>query len=674
MSTPVPPQPAPSWKITAQEILDRTNKAIEQNRKIDDEIGAEANPTFENVILKYARAEDTEQAVVTPLVFYQRVHEDKDLRDASLKADQLLQDYYIEAGTREDVYKNVRKVYDNLPKDLDPESKRLVEKIELKYRRNGLALPKEQRDKVVALRKELSNTTIEFSKNLDSEDGYLLFTREELDGLPERVFEQLEKQDDGKFKMTFKMPDVQPVLQYAKNGATRKQVFVGYENRVTANSELLARAVRLRAEIAQLLGYKTHADYVLEERMAKNASNVRDFLTNLRQKLDAKGKEEVQKLLELKNKDLQARGLPTEDKLYSWDTRFYDNLLLEQEYKVDHEKISEYFPMERAINGMLAIFESIFSLQFTEVPKDSDQRKVWHDDVRQYSVWKTESGKPEFLGWFYLDLHPRPNKYGHAANFSLSSGYYDDNGNRVFPVTALVCNFTKPTANKPSLLKHSEVTTFFHELGHGIHDLVGDAKYSRFNGNSVDWDFVEAPSQMLEFWTWNKDQIKELSGHYQDESKKMDDELIESLVKSKHVNGALFTLRQLHFGMFDQELHTKSPEEAAKLNICELYNRMRQEISHVDQGDQQQVHGYSTIGHFMGGYDAGYYGYLWSEVFAADMYYTKFKANPLDPVAGMEYRTKIIGRGGSRDQDENLRDFLGREPSNAAFLEELGIN
>lgn len=679
----IPPQPAPRWTITADDITRKAEQIIQENRAVDDKIAQEANPTFENVFLRAAKVEDEQQTVISPLTFYQRVSPDAALREASTKAEEILEEYFIEAGTREDVYNNIKKVFNELPRDrLDDESIRFAEKVEQRYRRNGLGLKdKAERDRVTAMRKELSTVTIQFAKNLDNENGYLDFTEEELAGVPQRVLDQFEKQSDSKLRVTYKMPDVQPVLKYARHSATRKRLFVGFENRCaeSGNVELVERAVRLRADIAKALGYAHHADYVLEERMAKDGATVKAFLDDLRKKLDKGGKEEVDALLKLKLDFLKEQGMSTEgeDKLYTWDTRFFDNLLLEREYQVDDQKISEYFPVEQTVSGMLQLFEKLFSLEFIEVTNQSQGKSVWHPDVRQYSVWSTsENDKDPFVGWFYLDLHPRPNKYGHAANFSLSKGYKDPaDGKRIsYPVTALVCNFSKPTETTPSLLKHDEVTTLFHELGHGIHDLVGDAKFSRFSGNSVDWDFVEAPSQMLEFWTWDHNQLKSLSGHYTDPSKKLDDSLINSLVRAKHVNGALFFLRQLHFGIFDQTLHTTTPEEAKSIDVAALWNDLRQEIAHLSQGDQQRVHGYSSFGHIMGGYDAGYYGYLWSEVFATDMFYTRFKANPIDPAVGMEYRNKVIGKGGSVDQALLLKDFLGREPNNDAFLQELGVN
>jgi saccharolysin len=235
-------------------------------------------------------------------------------------------------------------------------------------------------------------------------------------------------------------------------------------------------------------------------------------------------------------------------------------------------------------------------------------------------------------------------------------------------VTALVCNFSKPTPTRPSLLRHSEVVTFFHELGHGIHDLVGQAKYARFSGHKVGRDFVEAPSQMLEFWTWNEAQLKELSGHYKS-GEELSDDLIDSLIRSKHANAGTFYSRQLFFGLFDFTLHTTNEP----LDIAKVWNDLKVQITFMDQGGIIS-HGYSSFGHLAGGYDAGYYGYLWSEVFAADMYYTRFKADPLNNKAGIDYREKVIGRGGTADANEYLKDFLGREPNNDAFFREIGAD
>lgn len=282
------------------------------------------------------------------------------------------------------------------------------------------------------------------------------------------------------------------------------------------------------------------------------------------------------------------------------------------------------------------------------------------------------------MGYLYLDLHPRPGKYGHAANFSLQPGFSYPNGTRRYPATALVCNFSKPTPTKPSLLKHDEVVTLFHELGHGIHDLAGRTKYSRFHGTSVVRDFVEAPSQMLENWCWTPSQLKSLSQHYETKEP-IPDDLIAKQISVKHVNDALFNLRQLHFGIFDMTIHTPASHEDAKaIKFSELYNDLRIKITGLKGPESFGMgsgwgSGQATFGHLIGGYDAGYYGYLSSQVYSTDMFYTVFKKDPMDPKEGRRYRHMVLEKGGSQDEMTTLEAFLGRKPSTESFYRELGL-
>ncbi|KAK9374977.1 uncharacterized protein V1513DRAFT_444249 [Lipomyces chichibuensis] len=664
MTIKTPPQAPPTWTHTPEQIKAEATAVIDTAKKLHDQVAAIEGPTFESVIKVLAAADNVRYGQINQLSFYHHVSGDKQVRDSSTKAEELFRDFDIEAGMREDLYKVVNAVFEQHP-DVDPESKRLLEKMNLDFTRNGLALPKEKRDELKILQKKVSNLEVAYNKNLGEETGYILFTREELAGVPEDTISQFANVD-GKYKMTYKYPDIFPVMKYAQNPDTRRRAFVGDQNKVIENCDLLIQAVKLRADIAAILGYKTHAAYVLEERMAKSPESVITFLNDLRDKLAGAGKTEIAKLLKLKAKDLEALGLPGDDSFNVWDYRYYDRLLLETEYEVDAQKIAEYFPMQSTVEKMLGIFETLFSLKFVEVT--GDERSVWHEDCKQFAVWKDDSGEDEFVGWLYFDLHPREGKYGHAANFNLSPGYTDKDGKRVYPVTALVCNFSKPSANKPSLLKHDEVVTFFHELGHGIHDLVSMTKFGRFHGTNVARDFVEAPSQMLEYWCWQKNELKNLSSHYLEPSKTIDDDLIEKIVKSKHVNGGLFNLRQLHFAMFDMTLHTSD----GSIDVTKAWNEMREDISLMQQGNET-TYGYASFGHLMGGYDSGYYGYLWSQVFAADIFYSKFLAAPMNTTAGLQYRDTILRPGGAKEEIDNLKELLGREPNNVAFLRELGV-
>jgi metallopeptidase MepB len=330
--------------------------------------------------------------------------------------------------------------------------------------------------------------------------------------------------------------------------------------------------------------------------MAKTPKTVLDFLGDLKGKLAAGGVKEIEHLLALKKKDHEARNLPFDGNYYLWDHRFYDRMLVEQEYSIDENAIAEYFPLTSTVAGMLRIFEELFGLVFVELTAE-DRKRIsstgkaediaWHEDVIIFSVWDDESEGNGFVGYLYLDLHPRPGKYGHAANFSLQPGFLKVDGTRRYPATALVCNFSKPTDKKPSLLKHEEVVTLFHELGHGIHDLSGRTRYARYHGTSTVRDFVEAPSQMLENWCWTPSQLKSLSKHYES-GQPIPDDLIEKLIATKHVNDNLFNLRQLHFGLFDMTVHTpKTHEELEKLDVSKLYNELRVQISQIKGPEAQ---------------------------------------------------------------------------------------
>jgi metallopeptidase MepB len=454
------------------------------------------------------------------------------------------------------------------------------------------------------------------------------------------------------------------------------------------NVPLFKEAIVLRDEAARLLGYPDHATLRIEDKMAKLPSTVMDFLGDLRERLAPGGVKEVAHLLELKNADLATRGLSGDGNYYLWDHRFYDRLMIEKEYSIDETKIAEYFPLQSTVSGMLKIFEELFGFVFVEL-KSEDRAAIsptgkaedisWHEDVIIFSVWDDASEGDDFVGYLYLDLHPRPGKYGHAANFNLQPGFLQTNGSRRYPATALVCNFSKPTAKKPSLLKHDEVVTLFHELGHGIHDLAGRCKYSRFHGTSTVRDFVEAPSQMLENWCWTPSVLKSLSNHWETGAK-IPDDLIEKQIKTKHVNDALFNLRQLHFGIFDMTVHTpKSHAEVEALDASTLYNEIRVQVAGIKGPEAQGEastwgNGQATFGHLIGGYDAGYYGYLSSQVYSMDMFYSVFKKDPMDGKEGRRYRHVVLEKGGSQDEMLTLEEFLGRKPSTEAFYREMGLS
>ena len=623
-----PPQAPPLFTGTPKSIVEDTKRLVDKSRKVQDKVVAQvksSDASFENVMLPMAYDENTMALEAHIIGFYQAVAADQELRDASTEAEKLLDDFSIESSMREDVYKVVEAAFHRGEK-LDPESQRLLEKERKNYIRNGLGIPAgPKRDRFKEIKKRLSEVSIIFQKNLNEESKGLWFTPEQLSGVPQDVLSGFAKgvgEDAGKIKMTFKYPDLFPVMKYATNPATRKKVFLENENKLNQNVPLFKEAVLLRDEAARLLGYPNHAAFKVEDKMAKTTKTVDDFLGDLKQRLTKGGASEKKILTALKEKDLKADGAEKDfdGRYYLWDHRYYDRLMLEQDYSLDQEKLAEYFPLQTCIRGMLHIFDELFGLTFIEVkgenrdsisPSGKGDDIVWHPDVQVFSVWDDEGEGGGFVGYLYLDLHPRQGKYGHAANFNLQPGYVQDNGTRRYPVTALVCNFSKPTPKKPSLLKHDEVVTLFHELGHGIHDLVSKTIYSRFHGTNTVRDFVEAPSQMLENWCWTPSQLKALSHHYsslspeyeaawREQAKgqtkpdvRLPDELISNLIKTKHVNDALSNLRQLHFGIFDMTVHEPSSHaEAEAFKLSELYNKLRHAITQLD-GPEAYGEGYT---------------------------------------------------------------------------------
>ncbi|KDR82739.1 hypothetical protein GALMADRAFT_238246 [Galerina marginata CBS 339.88] len=664
-----PPQPPPTWEHSTEDISRLTKASIEKYRAVMDKVGAldPKDCSFESVTL--AEADTQFDAEAEPVAFYQNVSPSKELRDASNEAESLVRDFGVESSMRLDVFKAKVAAEKNIKESgqwekLSPEGQRLVEKLVLDGTRAGLALPEEKREELTTLKKELSQVCLEFQKNFNEEDGHITFTAEELKGVPKDVVSGYTKRtEDGKevYDVTYKTPDIFPIFKFAENPNTRQRAQEGHESRLAVNTPLLDKVLELRRKIASLLGYKTWADYITEVKMIKTGKGVDDFLNDLEEKLLPVGIKDRETLLALKKKEHEEKGFPFDGKFYLWDYRYYDRKYIEESLDLDDMLVKEYFPVSVVVPAILTIYQNLLGVRFEEIKNPS----IWHPEVQAFAVWekdaKDESG---FVGYCYLDLFPRAGKYSHAAVWPILAGYDLPNQKRSYPLTAMVANLAKPTPDKPALMRHDDVVTFFHEMGHVFHGLLSKTKFARFHGTSVARDFVEAPSQMLENWCWEPKVLEQMSSHYETK-KPLSPELIEKLIKSRYVNVGLFYLRQLFFAKFDLKVHTDQTGD----DYTQLWCSLRNKISLVEH--EKECPGQSTFAHITGGYDAGYYGYTYSLVFAADMYATVFKADPLDPVSGNLYREKILKAGGSREELDTLQDFLGRPPNSEAFLEEL---
>ncbi|OBZ85262.1 Thimet oligopeptidase [Choanephora cucurbitarum] len=663
----VAPQPSLDFSINAEQVEQITSEIIAHELAVNDEIAAlkPEEQTYENIVARLAKAENELAGRAQLVSSLSQISPDAAVREASIAAETKYDQFSIEQSMRHDLYTVISSYISSTNLDeLSGEDARFLKKIQKMHRRNGLHLPEEQRNELKELRKRLSETCIEFNKNWARESSTVKFTKEELEGLDDDFLDGLKTEEENgvtKYILTMKYP----VLKLCKNENTRKVHSTAYESRNRENIVLLEEALRLRRKAAKILGYKSHADYVLEVKMAKTVETVEKFLNDLADKLHVPGAKEIESLKQLKKEEKASRNEEYDGKLNAWDTSYYHRMHLETEYSVDQEEIKKYFSLEKTIQKMLDIYEKVLGLKFVKVP--SEKAVVWHPDVQLFECWDAVEDK-SFSGYMYLDLFPRDNKYPHAACFPLQPSYIAENGERVAPIAAMVANFTKPTADKPSLLKHDEVVTLFHELGHVMHHLCSRTRYARFHGTSVEGDFVEAPSQMLENWCYDHKSLKYLTAHFETDEP-ISNEIIEKIVKAKNADAAILNLRQLFFGIFDMTVHTSEDEN---LNTSEVYNDLRAKISLVPAPEGSC--GQAAFGHLMGGYDAGYYGYMWSKVFSSDMFFSKFEKDTLSSDVGYSYRKNILERGGSKDGMDLLVDFLGRQPSSEAFMrEDIGV-
>ncbi|KAM3853127.1 thimet oligopeptidase isoform 2-T2 [Vipera latastei] len=623
-SAPESPTPRGSrlrWDLGAQQIRSAAAQLVARTRRVYDAVGAleRREVSCENTLRALAAAEREYTVQRNVLDFPQHVSPSREVRAASTEADKQLSAFDVETSMRQDVYQRITWLQEKLDgASLKPEAKRYLERLVKLGQRSGLHLAQEVQEEIKEIKKKLSVLCIDFSKNLNEDATFLAFSREELGGLPEDFLTSLEKAEDGKLKVSLKYPHYFPLMKKCHVPETRRRMEERFNSRCKEeNCRILQQLVELRAQKSALLGFETHAAFVLEMNMAKDCKTVAAFLDDLAAKLKPLGEKERAVVLSLKQRECEQRGLPFDGRINAWDMRYYMNQVEETQYSVDQNLLKEFFPMQVVTAGLLGIYQELLGLAFHQ----EEDAQAWHEDVQLYSVQDLASG--ETLGQFYLDLYPREGKYGHAACFGLQPGCLLPDGSRQMAVAAMVANFTKPTQEAPSLLQHDEVETYFHEFGHVMHQLCSQADFAMFSGTHVERDFVEAPSQMLENWVWEKGPLQRMSSHYKT-GERIPSELLEKLIRSRQANTG-----------------TNMP---------------------------------ATFGHLAGGYDAQYYGYLWSEVYSMDMFYTRFKQEGvMSSKVGLDYRNCILRPGGSLDAVEMLLRFLGRAPNQDAFLESKGL-
>ena len=654
----------PDWEQTPKAVEAMMNDAIAKANKALDQIGSQdlKKVTFKSTVV--ALDDLTYQAglAANRATIIKETNTNPEMRAAAENAIKAFQDWAVGIDYREDVYKAIKAFADTHPR-LSGEDEKLLNETLRDYRRAGLDLLPDQRKEVEQLRKELSKLGTDFDTNIVKANAPVIFTKADLDGLPESFFASpgIRTGDDAYTVMANVTWQFNTVEENAKSEATRKKLYVAHDSLAKAkNVPVVNQMLALRNQIALRLGYKSWADYQAEIRMAKTAANAQAYIDKLITGIQPKFDAELRELQQMKTADTNDPNA----KVDIWDWRYYSNQLAKQKFALDKEALRNFFPLQQTLDGMFSIFGRVFGLRFEEIKPPFK----WTDDLRLYIVSDTASNGPD--GLLYLDLFPRDRKTGVGGESEIVNGRRLNDGKYQAPVAAVVLNFPPSTKDKPSLLSHSEVEILFHELGHALHSIVTRANYARFAGTHVPVDFVEAPSQMLQNWIWDKRVLDTFAADYRDPPRKIPSDLIKRMNDAKLATAGMFYRRQFAFADVDLALHGPHPSDQPYDCVAisnPIFERIFLPI------DRQT----SFISSFRGfnGYDAGYYGYAWADAIAADMAtaFEKSKNGFLDKQVGMKLRREIYEPGDSRDVNVSIEKFLDRKQSIQPFLNKLEI-
>lgn len=651
----VPPQ----FERTPSEITANFEQEIQLAEARLNKIGklSDQDISFENTVWELDDVLYQVGLFANRIALIKDVHPDPHMRSTATETLKRLQDWFISIEYREDIYRTIKALAEKKP-ILDTDQDKYLKELIRDYKRIGFELPLDQRTRVEHLRKELARLGTDFHNNIIQAQCPLRFSKEELEGVPEPFLEQI-KNEEGTYTVFANITyHYLTVMETAKNESVRKRLCTArFRLALENNAPLLKQILSLRRQIAKELGYSNWADYVIEVRMAQKAQRALHFCEELKKKLTRRYTRELNEMKQLKKDETGDSNA----QVYIWDWNYFARKLKQTKYELDPEKIREYFQFEKVLSGMFDIFGTLFDLQFVEV----SNAPIWHKDVKVFALIDKITASP--LGLLYLDMFPREGKYNHFAQFSLVEGKQWRDGSYQRPVAALICNFTAPSENYPSLLKHEEVETLFHEFGHALHTLLTTARFARFSGTSVPRDFVEVPSQTLEEWVWRPEALSKFAVHYQ-KGTPLPKDLIERLEKSRLETIGGFYRRQMAFALTDLLLHIADEAIADPISFA---NRCFTETFLPVPEDTGFV---TYFGHLVG-YDASYYSYAWSDVLVANILEVFDKAHNgyFDKEVARRFRREILEVGDSRPVEVSLECFLGKGWSIDSFLNRYGL-
>ncbi|XP_027153331.1 probable thimet oligopeptidase [Coffea eugenioides] len=637
--------------LSASEILKLADRVIAKSKGVYDAVASVPldKVTFANVVLPLAELEAQQFPLVQSCVFPKLVSTSEDVRKASAEAEQRIDAHISICSKREDVYRVIRALMAR-GDWMSSEAKRCTQSLVQDFERNGLNLTLTKREEVQRLKTQIDELSMLYIRNLNDDRTCLHFSKNELAGLPLEFLKTLDEAEKGKYKISLRSHHVSPILELCKVGSTRKAVAVSYGGRSEANVDILEKLIQLRHKLARLLGFSSYADYAIDHGMADSSTKVFEFLEDISGNLTEQASRELAILRQLKKQEEGELAFGIEDLPY------YVKRARDQQLDFDYGVVKQYFPVNLVLSGIFKICQDLFGLRF-ELVADAE---VWHSDVQLFSVIDSSSG--ELMGYFYLDIYSREGKYAHTCVVALQNGSSISCG-RLIPVVLLISQFEKEVEGHPGLLRFSEVLNLFHEFGHVVHSICNCATFARFSGLRLDPDFVEIPARLLENWCYERLSLKLISGFHQDISKPIDDKICESLRQWRCSFSALKLKQEILYCLFDQIIHS-----AENVDMVELYKHLHAKV----MLGLPMLEGTNPASCFPGsaiGYEATCYRRIWSEVFAADIFASKFSDDLFNQYTGMQFRSKVLAPGGEKDSLQVLSDFLGREPSIQAFLD-----
>lgn len=664
-----PYESAPFHLIKTEHFLPAVKEAIQWAKSDIEKIKSESLPTFENTIEALDRS-GKKLGIISAIFFNLNSAETNDeIQKLAREISPLLTEHSNDILLDQDLFQRVAQVFESKNSImLNPEQTTLLEKTYKSFVRNGAKLNPKDADQLRKIDQQLAQLSLKFGENVLAETNkYVFFVEkeEDLEGLPDGIKEAAaqiaeEKGQPGKWAFTLDYPSYIPAMTYAKNRELRKTLFLAYNTKSSKgddldNQEVIKTILQLRHDRANLLGYASHAAFVLEERMAKSPQTVMEFLESLLEKAKPKAEADVQEVADFAKK---SDGM---ERLERWDFGYYSELLKKEKYALDDELLRPYFQLEYVIDGVFQTAGKLYGLTFMPNP----EIPVYHPDVTAYEV-KDRNGK--FLSVFYADFFPRSGKRNGAWMTSFRGQNMEKSVDHR-PHISIVCNFTKPTKSKPSLLTFNEVTTLFHEFGHALHGMLARGAYESLSGTSVFWDFVELPSQIFENWCYEKECLDLFAKHYQT-GQKIPADLIEKIKNAANFQQGYLTVRQLSFGLLDMAYHSQDPKAIQDIRSFEEEVMKKTDLLPKVPGTMVST-SFSHI--FQGGYSSGYYSYKWAEVLDADAFELFLEKGVFDQETARLFETHVLSAGGSEHPSILYRRFRGRDPKPEALLRRSGL-